>query len=75
MSIECVVGVLIEHDQGAAKPVSFEVLSAARKLADQVSGKVIALYFSNLASLEAEDFIQQGADEVHFLIKKFLFIF
>ena len=67
MSVECVVGVLIEHDQGAAKPVSFEVLSAARKLAVQVSAKVIALYFSHVASLEADDFFQQGADEVYFL--------
>ena len=73
MSIECVVGVLIEHDQGAVKPVSFEVLSAARKLADQVSGKVIALYFSNLASLEAEDFIQRGMIQNAMVVSAFYF--
>ena len=67
MSVECVLGVLIEHDQGEAKPVSFEVLNAARKLADQVSGKVIALYFSDAASSESEYFFQHGADEVHYL--------
>ena len=58
---------LIEHDQGVIKPVSFEILSAARKLADEMSGKVIAFYFSNVASLEAEVLFKHGADEVRFL--------
>ena len=37
-----VLGVVIEHDHEGIKPVSLEVISAARKLADQISGKVIA---------------------------------
>ena len=68
MSVESVLGVVIEHDQGVTKPVSFEVLSAARKLADQISGKVIAFYLSHSACSEADLFIQHGADEVRFLI-------
>ncbi len=67
MSVDCVLGVVIEHDQGETKPVSLEVLSAARKLADQVSGKVIALCLCQSANLEADLFIQHGADEVCFL--------
>ncbi len=67
MSVDCVLGVVIEHDQGEIKPVSVEVLSAARKLADQVSGKVVALCLSQSANLEADLFIQHGADEVLFL--------
>ena len=39
-----VLGVVIEHDQEGFKPVSLEVISAARKLADQVSGKVVVFY-------------------------------
>ncbi|MBC8288480.1 MAG: electron transfer flavoprotein subunit alpha/FixB family protein [Nitrospinae bacterium] len=58
---------VIEHDQGKTKLVSLEVLSAARKLADQISGKVIAFCFNHAANLEAELFIQYGADEVRFL--------
>ena len=64
MTVERFLGVLIEHDQGVIKPVSFEILSAARKLADEMSGKVIAFYFSNVASLEAKSLIKYGADEV-----------
>ena len=64
MSVDCVLGVVIEHEQGETKPVSLEALSAARKLADQVSGKVIAYYLSQSATQEADLFIQHGADEV-----------
>lgn len=68
MNGDCVLGVVIEHDQGEIKLVSLEVLSAARKLADQNSGKVIAFCLSRSAGLDAELFIQHGADEVRFLI-------
>jgi electron transfer flavoprotein alpha subunit len=58
------VGVLIEHDQGEIKAVSFEVINAARQLADQISGKVIAFCLSKSGSLDSDLFIQYGADEV-----------
>ena len=41
-----VLGVVIEHDQEGFKPVSLEVISAARKLADQVSGKVVVFIYA-----------------------------
>ena len=67
MSVDCVLGVLIEHDQGETKPVSLEILSAARELADKLSGKVIAFCLAPSADIDAELFIQHGADEVRFL--------
>mgnify|MGYP005634937405 FL=1 len=67
VSVDCVLGVVIEHYHGETKPVSLEVLSAARKLADQISGKVIALCLCQSANLEANLFIQHGADKVLFL--------
>ena len=67
VSVNCVLGVVIEHYHGETKPVSLEVLSAARKLADQISGKVIALCLCESPNLEANLFIQHGADKVLFL--------
>jgi len=67
VSVDCILAVVIEHDQGETKPVSLEMLSAARKLADQISGKVVAFCFCHTANLEADLFIQHGADEVRFL--------
>ena len=61
-----VLGVVIEHDQEGFKPVSLEVISAARKLADQVSGKVVVFYLCQ-ADEQVELFIQYGADEVRLL--------
>ncbi len=68
MSDNRILGVVIEHDQGNIKPVSFEVLAAARKLADQISGNVVALCCSHTADLKFELFISHGADEVRLLI-------
>ena len=62
-----VLGVVIEHEQGLAKPVSLEVINAARRLAEQVSGKVIAFYLCQEAGEQAELFMQNGADEVRVL--------
>ncbi len=62
-----VLGVVIEHDQEGFKPVSLEVISAARKLADQVSGKVVVFYLCLEADEQFDLFIQYGADEVRLL--------
>jgi electron transfer flavoprotein alpha subunit len=67
LSDDRLLGVVIEHDQGQIKPVSLEVLCAARKLADQISGKIVAFCFTHVANLESELLIQHGADEVLFL--------
>ena len=67
MSVDQVLGVVIEHDHEGIKPVSLEVISAARKLADQISGKVIAFYLCHDADEVADLFIQNGADEIRFL--------
>lgn len=67
MSIEIILGIVIEHDQEGIKPVSFEVINAARKLADQISGKVIAFYLSHDMQEGSDLFIQSGADEVRLL--------
>lgn len=67
MSVDRVLAVVIEHDHGETKPVSLEVLSAARKLADQISGKVVAFCFCHEAKLDSDLFIRHGADEVRFL--------
>jgi electron transfer flavoprotein alpha subunit len=61
------LGVVIEHDQEGLKPVSLEVISAARKLADQVSGKVVVFYLCLEADEQVDLFIQYGADEVRLL--------
>ena len=62
-----VLGVVIEHDQEGFKPVSLEVISAARKLADQVSGKVVVFNLCLEADEQVDLFIQYGADEVRLL--------
>jgi len=67
VSMNRVLAVVVEHEQGKIKPVSLEVLSASRKLADQISGKVIAFCLSHEANSQAELFIRYGADEVRFL--------
>ena len=62
-----VLGVVIEYDQEGLKPVSLEVISAARKLADQVSGKVVVFYLCLEADEQVDLFIQYGADAVRLL--------
>jgi len=64
VSIDC--GVVLEHEQGDIKPVSLEILSAARKLAGQ--GKVIAFCLCHEADEGADLLIRYGADEVRFLL-------
>jgi electron transfer flavoprotein alpha subunit len=56
----------IEHTEGAIKPVSFEVLHAARLLADQMAMQVVAVYLGAQAESEIDchSFIAYGADRV-----------
>lgn len=62
-----ILGVVIEHEQGLTKPVSLEVINAARKLADPISGKVVVFYLCPEAGEQTELFMQNGADEVRLL--------
>jgi len=57
---------IVEHAEGAVKPVSLEVLHAARQLADQTGGQVQAVYLGSQSEseIDCQSFIQYGADRV-----------
>jgi electron transfer flavoprotein alpha subunit len=57
---------VVEHAEGKVKPVSYEVLHAARLLADQMAGQVVAVYMGSEAEteLDCRSFIEYGADRV-----------
>ncbi|VAX32886.1 Electron transfer flavoprotein, alpha subunit, partial [hydrothermal vent metagenome] len=57
---------VVEHAEGKVKTVSFEVLHAARLLADQMAGQVVAIYMGAEAETEVDcrNFIEYGADRV-----------
>lgn len=57
---------VVEHTEGAVKPVTFEVLHAARLLADQMAGQVVAVYLGSAAEseIDCQSFIESGADRV-----------
>jgi len=57
---------LVEHAEGVVKPVSLEVLYAARQLADQTGGQVLAvcLGLQGESESDCQSFIQYGADRV-----------
>lgn len=67
MSLDRTLGVVIEHDREGIKSVSLEAISAARKLADQISAKVLVFCLSQGIDESGSLFIQNGADEVRFL--------
>jgi len=54
------IGVVVEYDHNGIKPVTYEVLNAARN----IPGLVIAYYFTNDEELNLQPLIQGGADEV-----------
>lgn len=56
----------LEHTEGVVKPVSFEVLHAARLLADQMALQVVAVYLGAEAEseIDCQSFIAYGADRV-----------
>jgi len=57
---------IVEHVEGAVKPVSLEILHAARQLADQTGGQVQAVYLGSQgeSEIDCQSFIQYGADRV-----------
>ena len=58
------IGVVVEHDHNGIKPVTYEVLNAARNF----PGLVSAYYFSNDGEANLESLIQGGADEVRVFV-------
>ena len=58
------IAVVVEHDQNEIKPVTYEVINAARKL----TNSIIAYYFSNDAKVDAQELIQGGVDQVRICI-------
>ena len=58
--------VVVEHDQSGIKQVTYELLNAARKLA--VTGKIIAVYFTDADETDGSSLTHHGADEVRICI-------
>jgi electron transfer flavoprotein alpha subunit len=61
----CII-VVVEYDHNGIKPVTYELLNAARKLA--YNGKIIALYFTEVENVDDSSLIHYGADEVRICI-------
>jgi electron transfer flavoprotein alpha subunit len=58
--------VVVESDQNGIKPVTYELLNAARKLND--NGKIIALFFTDLENVDEPSLSHYGADETRICI-------
>ncbi len=59
------IAVLAESINGEVKAISFELIAAARKVADAMKLKVITLIFGIAKQETAQSLIAQGADEVY----------
>ena len=64
MNNKFTIAVVVEHDQNGIKPVTKEILHAARNL----GGSVIAYYFSESQKTDRQILIDNGADDVRFCI-------
>ena len=58
------IAVVVEHDQNGIKPVTYEVINAARK----ISNSITAYYFSNDPKVDTQELIWGGADQVRVCI-------
>ena len=58
--------VVVESDQNGIKPVTYELLNAARKLAG--NGKIIAIYFTDEENVDESPLTHYGADEIRICI-------
>ena len=58
------IAVVVEHDQNGIKPVTYEVINAARK----ISSSITAYYFSNDPKVDPQELIQGGAEQVRICI-------
>ena len=60
------VWVYIDQNKGEAIPASWEVIGAARELADQLGGGITAVVAGSAVKQVAEQAKQYGADQVYF---------
>jgi electron transfer flavoprotein alpha subunit len=58
------IGVFIEQHDGEVGSISFEMLGEARKLADRLGEKVLAVLIGNAMEQQASQLIKYGADRV-----------
>ncbi len=58
------IQVFIEQREGIIQPVSFELLGEARRLADELKEKVVAIFPCHGLADQAQMLIEYGADEV-----------
>jgi electron transfer flavoprotein alpha subunit len=56
--------VLVEQVNGVIKPITFEVISAARGLADQCEGEVSAIFLGKSADIDLHPLFHYGADRI-----------
>ena len=58
------IAVVVEHDQNGIKPVTYEVINAARKL----NSSITAYYFSDDPHVDTQELIRRGASQVRICI-------
>tara|TARA_Y100001936_G_C16088101_1_gene683455 strand:- start:1391 stop:2392 length:1002 start_codon:yes stop_codon:yes gene_type:complete len=58
------IAVIVEYDQNGIRPVTFEVINAARK----ISKSIIAYYLTNDPKVNPQELIRGGADQVRICI-------
>jgi electron transfer flavoprotein alpha subunit len=58
------VWVFVEQEEGQIAPVGLELLGKAQELAQELGGKVVALFFGHAVSEQAQRLVQYGADTV-----------
>jgi electron transfer flavoprotein alpha subunit len=66
LDTETTIIVVVEHDQGGIKPVTYELLDAAKKLIG--AGRIIAIYFTDTEEADGSLLIHYGADEVRICV-------
>ena len=58
------IAVVVEHDENIIKPITFEIINAARKIASSIT----AYYFSSNPEIDSQPLIWGGADKVKICI-------
>lgn len=64
MNTEKEIWVIVEHFEGEIKPISFEMLNAARSLASQTGGRVVAALLCSAMQKAPDELAEHGADVV-----------
>lgn len=59
------IWIFIEHDDHTIRPVSFEILSEGRRLADRLNQKLVAVIISQDASRFIDEIIPYGIDSLY----------